>query len=46
VENAAEAWQILKDNGIAVGPIKEVWGARVFYFYDPEGDRLEVWSSK
>ncbi len=46
VENAAEAWQMLKHNGIAVGPIKEVWGACVFYFYDPEGYRLEVWSSK
>ena len=46
VESADEAWQILKHNRIAVESIKDVWGARVFYFYDPEGYRLEVWSSK
>lgn len=22
------------------------WGARVFYFYDPEGHRIEVWQDK
>lgn len=46
VESADQAWQILKHNGVAVESVKEVWGARVFYFYDPEGYRLEVWSSK
>jgi predicted enzyme related to lactoylglutathione lyase len=46
VESADKTWQILKHNGIAVGSIKDIWGARVFYFFDPEGYRLEVWSSK
>lgn len=29
---------------IAVGPLQAKWGARVFYFHDPEGHRLEAWS--
>lgn len=35
----------LYDKGASVGPIQDhTWGARVFYFFDPEGHRLEVWS--
>ena len=26
-------------------PIRPLWGARVFYLHDPEGNRLEFWSS-
>jgi catechol 2,3-dioxygenase-like lactoylglutathione lyase family enzyme len=45
VENADETWQYLHDRGLALGPLKDhAWGARVFYFFDPEGHRLEVWS--
>jgi uncharacterized glyoxalase superfamily protein PhnB len=45
VENADEAWRALGDSGLAVGPVKDhPWGARVFYLFDPEGHRLEVWS--
>jgi uncharacterized glyoxalase superfamily protein PhnB len=44
VENIDEAWSHLKGKGLAVEPIKEhKWGALVFYFYDPEGHRLEIW---
>lgn len=46
VDSADKAWQLLKHKGIAVESIKDIWGARVFYFYDPEGYRLEVWSLK
>ncbi|MBR9980285.1 MAG: VOC family protein [Desulfatitalea sp.] len=31
--------------GVPVGPIQSKWGARVFYFHDPEGHRLEAWST-
>lgn len=24
-------------------PIKALWGAKVFYLYDPEGNRIEFW---
>lgn len=25
-------------------PIKAIWGSKAFYLYDPEGNRIEVWS--
>jgi catechol 2,3-dioxygenase-like lactoylglutathione lyase family enzyme len=28
------------------GPIQPKWGARVFYFHDPEGHRLEAWQGE
>jgi catechol 2,3-dioxygenase-like lactoylglutathione lyase family enzyme len=47
VESITEAWQYLKNNGLTLEPIRELpWGAHVFYFLDPEGHRLEVWSLK
>ncbi len=45
VEDIDETWQYLQHNGVTPGPIKEhAWGARVFYFFDPEGHRIEAWS--
>jgi len=45
VDNVNEAWKHLSARGIKLGPIRDhAWGARVFYFYDPEGYRLEIWS--
>lgn len=47
VADANEMWQELKGRGLELGPLKDhAWGARVFYFFDPEGHRLEVWSEK
>ncbi|MFQ5715384.1 MAG: VOC family protein [Candidatus Scalinduaceae bacterium] len=47
VESITEAWQYLHNNGLTIKPIREhPWGAHVFYFLDPEGHRLEVWSLK
>ena len=47
VENIDEAWQYLHNTGLSLEPIKEhAWGAKVFYFFDPEGHRIEAWSSK
>lgn len=46
------AWQIealeslhaqLAGAGISVTPIRQKWGAEVFYCHDPEGHRLEFW---
>lgn len=40
-------WQWLQEHGIGPEPIKtHPWGARVFYFHDPEGHRIEVWSEQ
>ena len=30
--------------GLEPTELKDLWGARVTYVYDPEGHRLEVWS--
>lgn len=47
VESADEAWQQLHGRGLVLEPVRDhAWGARVFYFRDPEGHRLEIWSPK
>ena len=46
VADLEAARQVLQAQGIAVGPIKaHAWGARVCYFFDPEGHRLELWQA-
>lgn len=45
VDPIDETWQYLRNNGLSLEPIKEhPWGGRVFYFSDPEGHRIEIWS--
>lgn len=44
VPDAAAAHRHLKERSIAIGPIETRWGAIVFYFHDPEGHRIELWS--
>ena len=47
VESATDAWQYLCNRGLSIDPVREhPWGAHVFYFFDPEGHRIEVWSPK
>jgi catechol 2,3-dioxygenase-like lactoylglutathione lyase family enzyme len=47
VENADETWLELQTRVLELEAVRNhAWGARVFYFYDPEGHRLEIWSSK
>ncbi|MCL4296591.1 MAG: VOC family protein [Anaerolineae bacterium] len=47
VENADAAWAELHAQGLELEPVRDhPWGARAFYFYDPEGYRLEIWSPK
>lgn len=46
VENIEASWGTLHQRGISLGPIKtHRWGAKVFYLFDPEGYRLEIWSA-
>ena len=45
VEQADETQQHLIAKGVAVGGIKDhPWGGRAFFLFDPEGNRLEIWS--
>ena len=45
VNDADQTHLILQKSGLTPGPIKtHSWGARLFYFHDPEGHRLEIWS--
>lgn len=47
VEDIGAAWQYLAARGVNPGPVKaHAWGADVFYFFDPEGHRLEMWSPR
>ena len=34
----------LKQAGLNPTEVKEVWGAKSFYIFDPEGNRIEFWS--
>jgi catechol-2,3-dioxygenase len=36
----------LKDAGLDPTEVKEVWGAKAFYIFDPEGNRIEFWSGE
>ena len=46
VDNADETWQQLQSRKIDAGKIKDhPWGGRSFFLYDPEGNRIEVWSA-
>ncbi len=45
VEEADATWQSLTARGVNVGKIADhPWGGRAFFLFDPEGNRLEVWS--
>jgi uncharacterized glyoxalase superfamily protein PhnB len=47
VEDAEQAWQMLYAAGLNPETLKDhAWGARVFYLFDPEGHRIEVWSPR
>jgi catechol-2,3-dioxygenase len=48
------SWQVLdikkahhhlQENGVTVSPLKQKWDAQVCYFYDPEGNRIELWAT-
>jgi predicted enzyme related to lactoylglutathione lyase len=36
----------LENAGLEPTAIKEIWGAKAFYVFDPEGNRIEFWSGR
>ena len=47
VDAIDETWQYLRNNGLSLEQVKEhPWGGRAFYLFDPEGHRIEIWSSE
>lgn len=44
VDDIYATYGTLKAKGIQQIIIKEHWGSKVIYLYDPEGNRLEFWS--
>ena len=44
VENIDNTWDFLEKSGLKPTMIKKhPWNARVSYFFDPEGHRVEIW---
>ena len=44
VEAIEPVWAKINASGLGPTHIRDhPWGARVFYFYDPEGHRIEIW---
>lgn len=44
VEDIEAVWADMNSSGVEPTEIKDhPWGARVFYLYDPEGHRIEIW---
>ncbi|MFO8111846.1 MAG: VOC family protein [Desulfosalsimonadaceae bacterium] len=42
--NIDHTWHELHQHGLKPGRIKNhAWGANVFYLFDPEGHRIEIW---
>jgi catechol-2,3-dioxygenase len=44
VDDLQSMFVFIKELSIPVSPLKELWGAQVFYIHDPEGTRIEFWS--
>ncbi len=45
VDDADATWHNLMASGVSMGKIAvHPWGGRAFFMFDPEGNRLEVWS--
>ena len=44
VQDVEFAHRRLQQLGVKTSRIKRIWGARAFYFLDPEGHRIELWS--
>ena len=43
VVNVADVWVDLQARGARPTPLQKKWGARLFYIFDPAGNRLEFW---
>lgn len=46
VQDIHAVWERMRNNGLLPTEIRShPWGAQVFYLFDPEGHRIEVWKS-
>ena len=45
VADADSTQAVLSARGVETTPVKTTWGARTFFVFDPDGHRLEFWSS-
>ncbi len=46
VQDINDAWRELRHRSLAPGTVTlHPWGARLFYLYDPEGNRIEIWQA-
>lgn len=45
VDNLVDVYLEMETLGLDPTPVAEVWGSEVFSIFDPEGVRLEFWSS-
>ena len=45
VGNLVDVYMEMESLGLDPTPVEEVWGSEVFSIFDPEGVRLEFWSS-
>ena len=46
VDDIEQTRMELMEAGITSTPVREVWGSKVIYVHDPEGNRLEFWSGR
>ena len=46
VDDIMSARAQITDAGWKPTPIKEIWGAKAFHVFDPEGNRVEFWSGE
>jgi len=47
VGNIQAAWKKFEQNGLQPTDIKtHPWNARVFFLFDPEGHRIEIWEKR
>ena len=44
VENIEAVYDRMVSDGVDVRPIQATWGARACFVFDPEGNRIELWS--
>ncbi len=44
VKDIELTYRWLHELDVETSPIKPIWGARSFYFFDPEGHRIEIWA--
>ncbi len=43
VEDVESVYHLLNKLGVKTSQIKRIWGVKAFYFFDPEGHRVELW---